>query len=356
MSTTDDGRAGGRDRREQAEPTSAPAQAGERHERPHEVELLLDRERPQVTERRRAGEQVEVRLPGRDEAPVGDVEEPGDAVAAEAARARRSAPRAAAKSATASSTRSRAGRRRRARRPQNAPEPDAAARRTGGGVAAPLQHQQRGDQEAAEDEEGVDAEEAAGEPGLVEVEHHDRGHGERPEPVERGSVGERVLLRAGVLGPARRRGAGLRGRGGGRRHSRMVPTPGPAPGRPGPRYGRAPCRGPTSRPTGWCATARCSPRWRSPRAAGPGPRPARPGRDRGCDAAAAVPERPHVRHAVRDRRRVLRPGRTACCGRRPWCPDVCRPFVWRAAYVLEAEAGAFARWNVRVGDRLELTP
>jgi uncharacterized membrane protein (UPF0127 family) len=29
-------------------------------------------------------------------------------------------------------------------------------------------------------------------------------------------------------------------------------------------------------------------------------------------------------------------------------------FVWKAARTLEAEAGAFARWGVKVGDRLEL--
>ncbi len=28
--------------------------------------------------------------------------------------------------------------------------------------------------------------------------------------------------------------------------------------------------------------------------------------------------------------------------------------VWRAAVVIEAEAGAFARWGLRVGDKLEL--
>jgi hypothetical protein len=37
-------------------------------------------------------------------------------------------------------------------------------------------------------------------------------------------------------------------------------------------------------------------------------------------------------------------------------PGRVSPFVWRAAYVLEAEAGAFARWSLRVGDRLELRP
>jgi uncharacterized membrane protein (UPF0127 family) len=37
-------------------------------------------------------------------------------------------------------------------------------------------------------------------------------------------------------------------------------------------------------------------------------------------------------------------------------PHRLSPLVWRAAYVLEAEAGAFARWDVRVGDQLELAP
>jgi uncharacterized membrane protein (UPF0127 family) len=40
---------------------------------------------------------------------------------------------------------------------------------------------------------------------------------------------------------------------------------------------------------------------------------------------------------------TLRPGRVS-------------PLVWRAAYALEAEAGAFARWELRVGDRVELRP
>jgi hypothetical protein len=40
---------------------------------------------------------------------------------------------------------------------------------------------------------------------------------------------------------------------------------------------------------------------------------------------------------------TLRPGRVS-------------PVVWRAAYVLEAEAGAFGRWDLRAGDRLELRP
>lgn len=38
---------------------------------------------------------------------------------------------------------------------------------------------------------------------------------------------------------------------------------------------------------------------------------------------------------------TLRPGRLS-------------PLVWRAAWVLEAEAGAFARWGVAAGDRVEV--
>ncbi len=32
------------------------------------------------------------------------------------------------------------------------------------------------------------------------------------------------------------------------------------------------------------------------------------------------------------------------------------PLVVRAAYAIEAEAGTFARWNLRVGDSVELRP
>jgi uncharacterized membrane protein (UPF0127 family) len=36
---------------------------------------------------------------------------------------------------------------------------------------------------------------------------------------------------------------------------------------------------------------------------------------------------------------------------RPWRVS---PVVWRAALAIEAEAGAFERWGLRVGDRVEL--
>ena len=37
-------------------------------------------------------------------------------------------------------------------------------------------------------------------------------------------------------------------------------------------------------------------------------------------------------------------------------PGRLSPFLWRAAYALEAESGAFARWELRAGDRIELKP
>ena len=36
---------------------------------------------------------------------------------------------------------------------------------------------------------------------------------------------------------------------------------------------------------------------------------------------------------------------------RPWRLS---PLVWRAAFVIEAEAGAFERWGLRVGDQVEM--
>ena len=50
-----------------------PPQHAEHDERPEQVELLFDRERPHVPQRRRLRELVEVRLPREHEPPVGDV-------------------------------------------------------------------------------------------------------------------------------------------------------------------------------------------------------------------------------------------------------------------------------------------
>jgi hypothetical protein len=75
-----------------------------------------------------------------------------------------------------------AGSSRRARRSQKLREPDPAA-------ALPLGQQQRGDEEAGEDEERVHAEEAAGQPRDAAVEEQYRGRrrarARRPAPASR---------------------------------------------------------------------------------------------------------------------------------------------------------------------------
>ena len=63
-------------------PRAEPAHAEAQGERPQQVELLLDRERPQVLQQRRALERLEVGLLREDLVPVVDVEERGDRVAA----------------------------------------------------------------------------------------------------------------------------------------------------------------------------------------------------------------------------------------------------------------------------------
>ena len=99
--------------------------------------------------------------------------------------------------ATAMSTRNNAGRRRRARRAQNAAKLDAPA-------AGPLDEQQRRDQVAREDEEHVDAEEAALRPVGAEVVREHREHRDRTQPVECGLVGEVRARRRGRRSGRRR--------------------------------------------------------------------------------------------------------------------------------------------------------
>ena len=62
-----------------------------------------------------------------------------------------------------------------------------------------------------------------------------------------------------------------------------------------------------------------------------------------------VPPRPHRRDAVPDRRRVLRRRAASCCARATLAPWRLSPVVRRAAFVVEAEAGAFERWRLARG-------
>ena len=153
---------------------------------PEEVELLLDRERPEVAEQRRGLELFEVGLVAEDEVPVGEVEERGERVAAQRVDPVRLDDRR-------DDHRHRdedADRRQQAPRPpQPEPaDPDVAA-------APVLAEQERGDQVAADHEEDVDAEEAARHPADARVVEEDGEHGDRPQRVDPRHVGEAVVLR-----------------------------------------------------------------------------------------------------------------------------------------------------------------
>ncbi len=80
-------------------------------------------------------------------------------------------------------TRRSAGSRRRIRRPQKLTSPIDSR-------PPPLEDEEGRDQEAGEDEERVDAEEAALRPLVGVVVRHDRQHGERADAVERGLIFE----------------------------------------------------------------------------------------------------------------------------------------------------------------------
>ena len=146
----------------------------ERHQRPDEVELLLDRERPEVHEQlggglvevaraggdlepvRREGERADHLAPDVDEQVLAD--EPRDEHAGDDAQHERG------------------------QQSPGAAHPELGERDTTGAVV--LTDEQRGDEEARDDEEDVDAEEAAGQPRRVEVVDEHTGDRKRAKSVE----------------------------------------------------------------------------------------------------------------------------------------------------------------------------
>ena len=161
---------------------SEPPQAGHQQQRPEQVELLLDRERPQVLEQRRPLEAGEVRAVGQDLRPIPDVCERREGVGAYPRRLVRHEGDRHHQADGDHEER----RRQQAARPPH-PEPaqiDAAGR-------VELAQEQRRDQEPAEDQEQVDAEEAAGKPRHAAVVQQHAGHGERAQAVERRHVRQR---------------------------------------------------------------------------------------------------------------------------------------------------------------------
>ncbi len=151
--------------------------------RPHDVELLLDGQRPQVVQRRGRTELLEVGDVVEDLPPVVDVEQGRDHLAPGVAQ-----PGV-----------------RRDRHPQRdddehqiegGQQAARAARPEVGQPPAPTVprgQQQIGDQIAAEGEEHPHAEQTAGRPAEAEVVGDDRGDGESPDPVQRRHVSRRTL-------------------------------------------------------------------------------------------------------------------------------------------------------------------
>ena len=126
------------------------------HGWPHDVELLLDGQRPHVGQGRRLGRHGEVVAGPEDEVPVGHVEQGRQRGHPEQHhQQRREEPPG-----------------------PTGPELPQADGQPGG----PLAEEQRGDQEARQHEEDVDGEEAAGQ-GPAVIRHHAQ-HRQRPQSVE----------------------------------------------------------------------------------------------------------------------------------------------------------------------------
>ena len=179
-------------------------------QRPHQIELLLDRQRPQVLEHRLAAEAREIRLLVEDQVPVGDVAERRDHGPAEfrcLVREEHDDVRA----------RHRDHREQRREQPPRAVEVEAAESEPAT-VPPPCVEQHRRDQVTAEHEEHVDAEEPAAEPSELGVVQEHGGDREGAHTVQRrdvaeprpraGAVRERVVLRRALRrgDPGRRSG------------------------------------------------------------------------------------------------------------------------------------------------------
>ena len=155
---------------------------GEQGDRgPEDVELLLHRQRPQVLEHGRAADELEVRGLGEDAQPVRVVEQRAREVAAEPGRAvvgdRRDQQGGHGQHGEQCGQ-------------QPAGPADVEVLEVDPPGAVELDQQQRGDQEAGEDEEHVHAEESARDPGNIRVVEHHGDDRDRAQAVESHEVGQ----------------------------------------------------------------------------------------------------------------------------------------------------------------------
>ena len=200
----------------------------EDHRRPHQVELLLDRQRPHVRQGRRLCRLGEVVRAAHDEVPVGHVEERRERVEPERGEFARGGHEVGVRS---DADQDQEEGRQQAARPAHPELPE-----TDGEPPCPLAQQQRGDQEAGQDEEHVDAEEPARRERRPTVVQQHAEHGDGPDPVESRHVAEHDGAPAGRRRDGRHRGDVDRDGVGDVSHQRG--TPASRCGAPGGRAGR----------------------------------------------------------------------------------------------------------------------
>ena len=175
---------------------SRAAQHGDHHQRPQQIELLLDRQRPQVAQRdERLGRGVA--LADEDLVPVADVQQTGHEVATRALAHGRVEGR---------DVQHQRGHHHVQRRQQAsaAAQPELAQVHTA--VALVLTDDQQRDQVAGDDEEHLHTEEPAPQPRVVGVVDHHRDHRDGAQAVEARQVRDSAQAARGGGGPIRHSG------------------------------------------------------------------------------------------------------------------------------------------------------
>ena len=159
----------------------APGQQTRQEQRPRQVELFLDAERPRVLQRRGCGGLREVVAPSQDHPPVRDVEQRRQPVTAKRPQLLGGQQRAGPECNDREHEQE--GR----QQPSGAATPERHQRDAP--ALLPLGEQEARDQVAGQHEEGVDAQEPTAGPGHPSVERQHGQDGQPAQPVEGGHVG-----------------------------------------------------------------------------------------------------------------------------------------------------------------------
>ena len=169
-----------------------PAEPDQQDQRPDQVELLLDGQRPEVPERRRRTELGEVGDVLEDEPPVAGVEDPGQDIAAHGGEL---VPVEQGGPPDGHEHHHEEGRQ------QTSGPADPEVLQPDPLVTSVLGHQKVGDEITGEDEEDLHAEEPAEGPPEIQVIGDDRQHGDGPDAVQSGEVGTGALYWSGHVTP-----------------------------------------------------------------------------------------------------------------------------------------------------------